>query len=341
MLTGRYVTILVFSLLILGLGAVSADEAEPNVGILRVVSFRTPKIVALNSTFPVSIDIEYATHANTTIRTAIYEGVVNYSNPLWQGDPAIVDLGGDRIWNANLTSPAKESYVNLTAFAYFLDQGIWRFYNNSLNGPGFSRVSIKVAKAVTLEVDLGSPGVTVVIDNSTMKTTSTGSVQVPLAIGTTHDISISPILEFENGTRLIFAGWKDDGTQTQRAILMSGDEKLVGSYGIQYLLRVNSPVSTYSEWYDAGSVARLEQPTSYPINGLFGLFGSRYNFLGWSGAVSSSFPQVNVTMNAPKNVNANFSIDYPSLAVPIILAVGLACGCCFFHSSQKSNFTGT
>jgi hypothetical protein len=318
--------ILFFSLLILSLGAVSVEQAEePTVGTLRVVNFQAPKVIAVNSTFPVSIDVEYATHGNSTIRTAIYEGVVNYSNPLWQGDPAIVDLGGDRIWNANLTSPTKEGYMNLTAFAYFLDQGIWRFYNNSLNGPGFSRVTIKVAKAVTLEVDLGSAGVTVAIDKLTMKTSPTGSVQVLLAVGITHNISVSPILEFENGTRLMFAGWKDDGNQTQRAILMAEDEKLVGSYGIQYLLRVNSPVSTYSKWYDAGSVARLEQPTSFPINGLLSLLGSRYDFVGWSGAVNSSSPQVDVIMNAPKDVNANFSIDLPSLAVPIILAFGLAC----------------
>jgi hypothetical protein len=131
------------------------------------------------------------------------------------------------------------------------------------------------------------------------------------------------ILELPNSTRLIFNGWKDGFSQSQRDIVVSGDIDLVGTYRTQYLLQVNSPLSSNSEWYDAGTVVKLQQPSSYPMSGPLGLLGSRYDFVGWSGDINSTLTQLEVVMNAPKTVNAHFSTDYHALVISVIVALGL------------------
>ena len=308
-----------------GTAAVSGDE--PNVGILRVDSFQVPREVAPNSVFSAIIDVVYGLHGrpdNATIRAAIYKGDINYSDPLWESDPEIVSSGGERIWNVSLTSPSTEGYLKLTAYAYFLDQGAWRFFNNSINGPGFSQAIIEIGRAANLDVDLGAAGLPVSIDNQTITTSSNGEAQTMLSLGKMHIVSVAPVVEFQNATRVVFEGWNDGNNQTQRRVMLDGDIRLVGSYKIQYLLQVNSPVSPQSDWYDAGSNVALQSPSLVPMNWPLDLFGVTYRFVGWTGDARSQSPQINITINSPTTVNANFSVDYGPLIIPAIFAVGIA-----------------
>jgi hypothetical protein len=307
-------------------GTVAVSGDEPNVGLLRVDSFQVPREVAPNSVFSVTIDVVYGLHGrpdNATIRAALYKGDFNYSDPLWQSSPVTVSRGGERIWNVSLTSPSTEGEFKLTAAAYFLDQGTWRFFNNSINGPGISQAIIKVGKSASLEVTLGAAGVPVIVGNQTITTSSNGDAQTMLFVGNTYVVSVEPLVDFQNSTRLVFNGWNDGNNQTQRSVVLDGDVKLVGSYRTQDLLRVNSPVSSYSEWYDAGSNVELHSPSSVPMNWPLGLVGLQYNFVGWTGDINSPLSDVNVTMNSPKTLNANFSADYAPLILPVVIVCGV------------------
>jgi hypothetical protein len=147
------------------------------------------------------------------------------------------------------------------------------------------------------------------------------------------------LVEFQNSTRLVFNGWNDGNNQTQRSVVLDGNVELVGSYRTQNLLRVNSPVSSYSEWYDAGSNAELHSPSSVPMNWPFDLLGLQYNFVGWTGDVNSRIADVNVTMNSPKTLNANFSADYSPLILPVVIACGVTGAVAFlmFRRPRQSN----
>ena len=303
--------------------AVLADE--PNVGLLRVDSFQVPTQVAPNSVFYATIDVIYQTHlrpANATIRAAIYKGELNFSDPIWQSPPVVVPMTGDQVWNVSLTSPSTEGYFNLTAAAYFLDQGSWRFFNNSVNGPSFKQASIRIGKTAHIDVDLGVAGVVVTIGNQKITTSSTGNAETMLFLGETYVVSVVPLVIFQNSTRIVFTGWKNGDNQTQKSILLNGDVRLIGSYRTQYKLRVDSPISPYSEWYDAGSKVEVHSLSSFPMNWPLGLLGLQYNFVRWSGDINSPMPNLNVTMNAPKSLNANFSPNYAILIVPVILVIG-------------------
>jgi len=301
---------------------------QSNVGQLRIDTFQPPIQVAPSSVFLVNLDVEYAVHGeNASIRSAIYQGAFtpNESSPLWQSTPVTVTGGGDLTWNASLTAPANEGVMQLTAFAYYLNGGIWQYFNDSLQGPGYEQASVKVASTANLEVDLGAAGLQITVANSTQQTSDSGNASLMLPVDQTYNVSVPANVELKNSTRLIFNGWSDRDNNTSRTVLLDGDVTVTGSYRHQYLLQVASPVAAYSasKWYDAGANVTLQVNSTVPFGSPLNLLGLKFVFQGWTGDVNSTLNQVNVTMNSPKSINAAFSVDYRPLIVPGIIIAGI------------------
>jgi len=315
-------------LLLLSSSPLAVYAQEPNVGILRIAKFQPPRQVAPNSVFTVSLDVEYAAHdVNASIRSAIFPGpfTLNESSPLWQSHPVNVTGGGDLTWNVTLTAPTKEGIMQLTAFAYYLNGGTWQYYNDSLQGPGYLELSVKVASTANLEIDLGAAGLQLTVANSTQETSGSGGVNVTLPVDRLYNVSVPAFVELKNSTKLIFNGWSDGINDTARSVLLDGDVRIAASYRHQYLLQVESPVSTYSysKWYDAGSNITLQANSTVPFGSPLNLLGLKYVFQGWTGDVKSTLNEVNVTMNSPKSINASFSADYSPLVLPTVLGAGI------------------
>jgi hypothetical protein len=321
----RNLVIFIFVMSILTVSVITVLAEEPNVGILRVFSFVYPKQVAPNSTFQVTVGVEYALHGrpeNATIRAAIYRDVVNFSNPLWQSKPEVVTRGGDKLWNATLVSPATEEDLKLTAYAFYLDDGTWNFYNNSMNGPSFSHARIKVGKMANININLGASKVPVLFDDIVVETSPLGEARTMMLAGRSHAVSVPTVVEFQNSTRIVFEGWNDGSNQTQRTVTLNGDVALVGRYKVQYLLKVDYLSSSASEWHDAGSNVTLRAPNYSESNWLVNL-GVRENFVGWRGDVNSPTQEIRITMNRPLTVIAVSSRNYDSLIIPCIVGAGL------------------
>jgi hypothetical protein len=300
--------------------------ADEPIGRVRVSDFLSPEQVAPNKVFSVKLDVEYEIRTNASIRAAIFEGMANAGTPLWQSDVALVSGGGDEIWTLNFTAPPSEGTLYLSAYAYYLDNGVWSFYNDTVLGPGFKQVEIKIARYATLQIQLGVPAIEVVVGNLSEKTTPVGSVAASLLVGVEYPVSVPAVLEYQNSTRIVFNGWQDGSNQTQRTLSINGDSMITGSYRTQYLLRVSStvPGRSYQSWYDAGSNVTLHKFDSVSMGWPLGLFGGRYDFAGWSGDVNSQSGDLSFEMNSPKTINANFSVEYGALLiVPIIIAAGL------------------
>ncbi len=323
--TWKYVILVVIMSLSFGTNQVFADDQI--LGRVRIASFVYPRQVAPSMVFSVNLDIEYEVRTDVTIRGVIFEVVANASTPLWQSDATRVSGGGDKVWTINLTAPLTEGTLQLSAYAYYLENGVWEFYNDTVLGPGFKDVSIKVARDANLQVELGVSGVELKLGNLSETTSQVGEVGFTLVIGTTYSLSVPYVLEYENSTRIIFIGWQDGINQTNRVISIDGDTELVGSYRTQYLLRVTSTLAShsYQKWYDAESNVTLQEVDSVPMIWPLGLLGGKYVFSGWSGDVNSASAEINFTMNSPTTVHANFSLAYGILIVfSIIVAVGVA-----------------
>lgn len=312
-----------------GLSVALAEES--NVGVLRLADVKHLRQVTPSAQVSLVIDVEYAIKEsfNASVKSALFEGSpANLGAVLWQSAPVVLSGGGDQLWTANLTAPSSEGEWTLTAFAYYFEGGEWKYYTDPDQGPGFAQTKVKVAPLATLEIDLGVPDVPVKVDDSTARTSSLGSVIVRLPVGVSHQIAVQPILTRDNSTRLVFVGWQDGSNETQRTLLLDGDLNVSGSYRTQYLLKVNSILSaySYSEWHDSGSNITLRADKSIPMSGVFGSLGLRYVFKGWFGDFESSAGTINVIMNKPKVITANFVVDYTSIVIPTILIVGIIGG---------------
>lgn len=156
-------------------------------------------------------------------------------------------------------------------------------------------------------------------------------------MGAGYEISVAAILPFQNGTRLIFTGWQDGVNSTMRTLLLDGDTRLDGSYKVQYLLRINSIVPSYSssDWYDSGTILTLHSQNVIPLGGPLSFLGLHYAFRGWSGDIASNEMSINLTLDRPKVVNADFVIDYTPLVIPLILVVGVLGGVALVLVSRR------
>ena len=107
--------------------------------------------------------------------------------------------------------------------------------------------------------------------------------------------------------------------------MLDGDTQLNATYHPQYLVQVNSIVSTYSysQWYNKGANLTLRTQESVPMNWPLGILGLKYTFSSWSGDVNSQSTQVNGTVNGPMVINANFAADYSGLMIIIIPIIGI------------------
>jgi hypothetical protein len=317
--------VLLFTLLPL-LGTVASVSASTNIGLLRVSNFLCPREVVPGATFPVSLDVEYAIQTlpdEATIRGAVYDGGINASSPLWQSAPTSVSNGGDQVWNFTLNAPAAEGFLNLTAYAFFLDNGTWSYFNNPVNGPGVIQRTVKIGRIANLEVNIGAPDIAVAVDGTTEQTSAHGDAVFSVAVSSNPTVSVPPMVELQNSTRIIFTEWSDGVTESQRQVLIDGDIGLTAQYRVQYLLTLTNS-STTQQWYDRGANVTLSAPATtlapWPLN----IFGVTETFHGWSGDIQSSSRYVNVTMDSPKTITAQMTPDYGPLALPTILAAGIA-----------------
>lgn len=325
--------ILLLSLLPINIPAIAQS---PNVGLLHVVRLQSPRQVPPGSVFTVKIDIEYAVRQNATIRAAIFRGV-DQSEMIWQSDSLFVSGGGDKSWTINLTAPPTDGALQLSAYAYYRDGNQWLYLNDTTQGSSYKQITIRVSLNANLQIQLNAPEIQLTIGNLTERTSKSGDVTITLPIDRTYPISVPPIVQLQNSTRLVFGRWNDGSNQTRKVITLDGDIKLAGSYKTQYLLTLSSAVSDYSyaRWYDADSKVTLQsKPTVQPGWPLEHL-GLKYMFQGWSGDVASASPTINFTMNKPKTVNANFSIDLTPLILPTIISVGIAGGIILYIMKRK------
>jgi hypothetical protein len=299
---------------------------EQSLGRVRVASFSGPGQVAPGTNFSMSLDVEYEVRTTLTVQAAVYSGASNAGPPLWQSESVSVSGGGDKVWTINSTAPSVEGTIGFSAYAYYLDNGTWKFYNDPVLGPGYGQITIKVSKYANLQVDTGIPDLVVVIGNASDTTGQTGAVNVRLAVGVPYLISVPSDLEFQNSTRIVFNAWQDGNNQSVRSFLLSGDMTLVGSYRHQYLLKAttNQAGSSYQKWCDVGTNVTLREADFAPNSSFLTAFGGKYVFSGWSGDVNSRMNEINLTMDSPKSVTANFSTEYGYLIIiPIVVASGI------------------
>src|SRR5208282_740831 len=323
----KIMMIMTVTFIALSFWIVAVPAQSANVGLLKVVNESYPRQVQPSDRFTVSVDVEYAVSTNATIRAVVVNGSLNANGPeLWHSVSENIAGGGDKIWTFNLTSPSTEGAMFFTFIAYYYsDNETWMYFNDTTFGPGFAQIGIKVATLANIGIYLGYSNVQVSVGNATMDTDAKGVATELLQVGKEYFITVPPIVQFNNSTRLTFNSWEDGANSTSRTCMLDGDTQLNATYRPQYLVQINSIVSTYSysQWYNKGANLTLRAEDSVPMNWPLGALAMKYTFLSWSGGVNSQSTQVNVTVNGPMIISANFAADYSGLMILIIPVVGV------------------
>ncbi|MEM2122728.1 MAG: hypothetical protein QXE79_03740 [Candidatus Bathyarchaeia archaeon] len=261
-----------------------------------------PERVTLREAFQVVITAEYA--------ESLYV------------DICIRDVDKDEIVESltlisNFHGPGLESYIfNLTAPVI---EGMWRleastraWWKNSWYGDekqSTYRFDIYVTKDdkqphgnALLKLTSQVQGLQFIVDR--LEYESSGE-ELTLEMGDgLHELTVEPtIIEFENGTRLIFSMWSDGVSSNPRLIIISGKDLVLSPiYRRQYRLQVDSPLNFVrgGGWYEEGSEALIEAlPEVYEG-------GPLYKFGGWHGDLSSMNHSLRIVADKPKRLEASW-----------------------------------
>lgn len=163
----------------------------------------------------------------------------------------------------------------------------------------------------SLAIQTPYSGITVRIDGYSYTTKSDGSYQRYISLGF-HSIEVPVSLSLASGTRGTFAQWNDGNSSNIRNIFLNADLTMTAEYVTQYYLVVNKNPSYIGEttgqgWYNSGDVAVATCTSPWPYTPTTSY---RYIFVNWVGDAFGNSTTLQILMNSPKTVTANYREQY-------------------------------
>lgn len=280
-------------------------DAQPAWGA-RVTDVQYPERLAPNQPDMVRVTIEYyglgaGYRYYATLQVTVFD--IDSANYLARFvDPTAYGFGV-KTYDIAITSPASEKMWHLSAQALIAV--------TALGGAGlyhdpydwYKNFDINISESARVVVAVGEAGVPIDLAGESMTSNSSGIVYAEIEYGK-HRISAPPVVDIDKGTRLLFEGWSDGETQSDRMVSVTGDLQLGVIYKTQYYLRVVSEYGTpHGEgWYDIGSTASYWiEPETIDKSGV------TYMFESWKGDSQAQTPSSSLTMDSPKTVTAEWS----------------------------------
>jgi hypothetical protein len=171
--------------------------------------------------------------------------------------------------------------------------------------------------------------VTTTYPTTPVTVTVDGSILVSNPIELTpgaHSVSVPPIVQVDNVTRLKFDHWNDGSTQPTKSVNVQSDITMEATFTKQYSLTLVSPSvnATGSGWYNEGSTSSFSVPSSIPAQGFLGAIGGKSVFQGWyeNGQLKATSSTGTILMSSAHSLVAEWRTDYttPIIVIVIILA---------------------
>ena len=143
-----------------------------------------------------------------------------------------------------------------------------------------------------------------------------------LPAGATANLSVAPIVDFGNSTRMVLVKWILPGNVSHfghtAMVQMDGPKKVQVVWKRQFHLKLRSefghPVG--EGWYDQGSVA------VFWVEEVWGVVVV-HTFREWVGDVKATTPMASVLMGSPKEARALWSTDYTRLYILITYVLAM------------------
>jgi hypothetical protein len=315
-----------------------------------------PLEVPINSTFQIKVVINYSlpiisgysTSTSKWLMAALlYNSTGDVQGPsaetfLATSNVDEVSNGGTHVFSLTAKAPSYQTTITFTIYAMY--QSVYSFIGSYLlsgaktghwsytHGPNSHvEFSIKVSQEVSVYFATNNLQIPVSIDGyQQYETDNLGRLTVKLAVLRWHLVEIPATVDLGGGTRAVFVSWQDGSNSTVLSLYLRSNTILNATYRTQFLLKVNN--NPGSGWYDNGSYVEVDAVSERQARGLIGLIGFKDVFRGWTGDVESNNKTVRILMNDPRQITAEFTVQYGPSAVKVglIITISALLGIAFY-----------
>jgi clostripain len=151
--------------------------------------------------------------------------------------------------------------------------------------------------------------ITVKIDGYYYYTGTDGIVQTYVDAGS-HAVEVQSLISLGTGSRALFTQWSDGNSSNPRTFFIDSNSTLIAQYTTQYYLTVKKNPSYVGEvtgegWYESGSLAMVTCTSPVPSG-----TSTRYVLVNWTGDSSGTSTAMQLFMDGPKTVTANYKTQY-------------------------------
>jgi len=145
------------------------------------------------------------------------------------------------------------------------------------------------------------------VNGTIYSSNGTMAIDVPVLPGQ-QTIEVLSEHVFCLGGRHLFVRWSDGDTSNPRTYSVAGDTTLTAEYKTQYRLTIDSGRGETSGdgWYDENKVAAANAVSPTLMSGN----KTRLVFSHWSGNYTSNSATIQLTMNRPYNLTANWVVEH-------------------------------
>ena len=127
-------------------------------------------------------------------------------------------------------------------------------------------------------------------------------------LGSSHSISVTPLVDFGEGERQRFLSWSDGATNSLREFLYDPSvESLTAEFGTEFFLTIESPFGEVvgGGWHLAGSEILISVTPEEEYDN-----GTRVRFERWRGDIESSLSSISITVESPVDLEAIWAVQY-------------------------------
>lgn len=268
----------------------------------KVTSVDYPQVVSPDAPFQVNIHAEYSDKfladigvwdAGAGLMVQSFTLISQFTGP------------GNVTFQLSLTAPSTSGQWNLIALNRVWWQNAW--YEDPNGGSMPFTVSVEnSSNNVTLTLGSVGTSVQIVVDNASYQTRNGSSAPLTLQQGP-HSLQAPLIVQANVGKRYVFIGWSDGVDSDPRQISLTQPTMLTALYRTEYYLAAQSDKGQVvgEGWYEKGSQAIVAVTPTTTVPSFLG-FTDEYVFNGWSGDSNSTNSILTLTMDGPKQINANW-----------------------------------
>jgi len=312
----RLLVIILLSLAVLSGSMLSAAYAETQPTV-QVTSVDYPQTVPPGTQFKVEVNAWYSGSFLSDV------GIWDLGSGLMVQSMTFISqfLGpGNVSFTLNLTAPRSQGPWHLLAINRIWWQNAW--YQDPKGG----EQQFTVAVSNNIALTLGSLGTSaqISVDGHEYGIQNGSYVTASVTLGA-HVLSAPTVIQPTAGQRYVFTGWSDGVNSNPHTIFLTEPTTLCALYRTEFYLSVQSDMGqvTGEGWYPNGAGAQVAiTPTA--VTNDFG-YADEFQFTGWSGASNSGSSILVLTMDGPKQVEANWANVGPIIDSSVISDLLLLC----------------